>query len=197
MNEKNGELYSALLDGELNDSHTLQAVDRLGAGDQAELEALARYQLIGDVLRGEGAFGTTDIFNGVRERIQDEPTVLAPRRRSSNWLRPAAGLAVAASVAASAVFVAPQLLNAPVDGGTSEGVDLAQRLPAAPAPVALVAAGPTGAVASEPPTLRWQTLDSELNERLNRLMIEHQEFAGRSGVNGPVSHIGLVSYDRR
>ena len=32
---------------------------------------------------------------------------------------------------------------------------------------------------------------------LNRLVIEHHEFGGRTGINGPVPHIGLVSYGSR
>jgi hypothetical protein len=34
-------------------------------------------------------------------------------------------------------------------------------------------------------------------ERLNRLVIEHHEFGGRTGINGPVAHIGLVNYAGR
>jgi sigma-E factor negative regulatory protein RseA len=196
MNEKHGELYSALLDGEVSDSQTLQAADRLAAEDAASLDKMARYRLIGDVMRGEASFGGSGVMRDVRERLQAEPTVLAPPRRSVNWLRPVAGVAVAASVAAAAVFVAPQLLNTPSENALNPVSGLAQQAPAPGAPVTFVSSArqTPASILSEG---RWQTLDGELHERLNRLVIEHQEFAGRSGVNGPVSHIGLVSYDRR
>jgi hypothetical protein len=45
--------------------------------------------------------------------------------------------------------------------------------------------------------MRWQALNQDLENRLNRLVIEHHEFGGRTGVNGPVPHIGLVSYGSR
>jgi hypothetical protein len=40
-------------------------------------------------------------------------------------------------------------------------------------------------------------VDPELQARLNRLVIEHHEFSGRTGIYGPVSHIGLVNYEGR
>ena len=45
--------------------------------------------------------------------------------------------------------------------------------------------------------MRWQALNQDLENRLNRLVIEHHEFGGRTGINGPVPHIGLVSYGTR
>jgi hypothetical protein len=106
---------------------------------------------------------------------------------------------VAASVAVAAIAVAPNFLQQPefADGGaviTSAG---APRAPAI-SPVLSVSAPATQNVASSaPPNAQWQTLDADLGARLNRLVIEHHEFGGRTGINGPVSHIGLVNYAGR
>jgi sigma-E factor negative regulatory protein RseA len=137
----------------------------------------------------------------VRARLEDEPTILAPaRRRVPGWVRPAAGLAIAASVAAATVVVAPGLLTS--SGGMDDTPVVVDAGPAATPPgtgtPVLVAAGsvpPPTARAVEPE--RWRALNDDYAERLNRLVIEHQEFGGRSGLNGPVAHLGLVSYDGR
>jgi sigma-E factor negative regulatory protein RseA len=196
MNERQAELASVLLDGELDQEEQARAVSALlGAGDEA-LERFGRYRLIGDVMRGESAVLSTSVVRNVREVLQDEPVVLAPRSRAvPRWMRPAAGLAVAASVAVGAVMVAPQLLSPGQPGG--QAVQTAAELPRPDVAPTLVAAGSSATRDPQGRFGQWQALDRELEERLNRLVIEHHEFGGRTGVNGPVPHIGFVSYDAR
>ena len=200
MNEQQGELTSSLLDGELSRDALQRAVTTmLGAGHE-EKDRFGRYRLIGDVIRGESGVLAVSVADRVHEALDEEPVVLAPRRAMSRqWLRPVAGLAVAASVAAAAVVVAPQLMT---ETGTSgQPVQLAVDYRRPPMSPTLVAAGPTGASAPSGDTVqgdaRWQALDKDLEDRLNRLVVEHQEFGGRSGINGPVPHIGFVSYESR
>jgi sigma-E factor negative regulatory protein RseA len=198
MNEKQAEQLSAMLDGELG----LQAVDRtvsdVLAGDGTALARYGRYRLIGDVLRGESPVLAQDVARRVSARLEEEPTVLAPvPRKPARWVRPAAGLAIAASVAAAAVMIAPGLLT--TQGGPGAQPILSDSaVSRAPAGAVVLVAG-TGQApaprAAEPE--HWRALNSEYAERLNRLVIEHQEFGGRSGINGPVAHLGLVSYDGR
>lgn len=201
MNEQQGELTSCLLDGELGrDSQQRVVTEMLGTA-QGELDRFGRYRLIGDVMRGESGVLAVSVADRVREALQEEPVVLAPRRvMPRQWLRPVAGLAVAASVAAAAVVVAPNLMTGAGTGG--QPVQLAADYRPPPLPPTLVAAAPSappvrtdaGAQGDE---RRWQALDRDLEDRLNRLVIEHQEFGGRSGINGPVPHIGFVSYEPR
>ena len=199
MNDKQSELTSALLDGELDpdtQEHAISAI--LGSGRQ-ELERFGRYRLIGDVMRGESNILASSMSKRVHEALIDEPVVLAPpARRPRQWLRPVAGLAVAASVATAAVLVAPQLMTQPGDqGGTVQVANVPQ---VTAAPVLVAAGGSASTQASsraEPGEMRWQAMNEKLENRLNRLVIEHHEFGGRTGVNGPVPHIGLVSYGSR
>jgi negative regulator of sigma E activity len=196
MNDTKNELTSALLDGELDPGTQQRAISAmLDAGEQ-ELERFGRYRLIGDVIRGESSVLATSVASRVRRSLIDEPVVLAPpRRQPKQWLRPVAGLAVAASVATAAVFVAPQLMTQP--GVEAESVQLAadvRQRTVSPVLVSAGAAKPKLPASREPVEKRWEALTPSLEDRLNRLVVEHHEFGGRTGINGPVPHIGLVSY---
>lgn len=203
MNEKHGELTSALLDGELDSDAQQRVVAAMLDSVPHELERFGRYRLIGDVLRDESTVLAADVAERVGKALQDEPVVFAPSRtRGRQWLRPVAGLAVAASVAAVAVVVAPQLLTQEDQEAQSPQLSANFQRPAI-APT-FVATGPTASQAQTPRATdaiegntRWQALNKDLEARLNRLVIEHHEFGGRSGINGPVPHIGFVSYEER
>ena len=141
------------------------------------------------------------IAGRVHDSLADEPVVLAPQRRKQRpWLKPVAGIAVAASVAVVAILAAPGLMTQ--QGGDVEPLQLAadtgRQVPAGK-PVLVVAGTDQSPLpaAQTTATARWQGLTPELEERLNRLVIEHHEFGGRTGINGPVPHIGLVSYGSR
>jgi len=200
MNEKTAELTSALLDGELDrDSQSRAVAAVLAAGPEA-LGRFGRYRLIGDVMRGESTVPASSVVDQVRLALRDDPVVLAPRpRQTPRWLRPAAGMAVAASVAVGAVLVAPQLMTR--TGQPAPSVQVVAGMPQQTIAPTLVAAGPVQepatALAVDASGGRWQTLDHDLEDRLSRLVIEHNEFGGRTGINGPVPHIGFVSYDGR
>jgi len=200
MNEKQAELTSALLDGELDHDDQVRAVAAVLAAGPEALERFGRYRLIGDVMRGESAVLASSVADQVRRALRDEPVVLAPRpRQMPSWLRPVAGVAVAASVAVGAVLVAPQLMTQ--TGQPASPVQVAASMPQQLVAPTLVSTGSSeeGAapLAVAATTGRWQTLDQDLEDRLSRLVIEHNEFGGRTGINGPVPHIGFVSYDGR
>lgn len=202
MNDKRHEQTSALLDGELEPDDQLRVIARMTDDDRDALERFGRYRLIGDVMRGECTVLASDLAGRVREALRHEPVVLAPRpRQLPRWLRPVAGVAVAASVAAGAVLVAPQVLNQ--TGQPGQPLQLAAELPRQAMAPTLVAAGPAVeqaeslVVAGVPAASRWQVLDPDMEDRLNRLVIEHHEFGGRTGINGPVPHIGFVSHGTR
>ncbi len=200
MNEQQAEMMSALLDGELGHEDQERVISALLTADSNQRERFGRYRLIGDVMRGESAVLASSVTARVSGALRQEPVVLAPpRRRSPAWVRPLAGMAVAASVAAAAIVVAPQLITQ-----TSERphpVQLAAESAGPAIAPTLVAAAPPAETGLLPdasrPEARWQALDRHLEDRLNRLVIEHQEFGGRTGINGPVPHIGFVSYDAR
>ena len=197
MKDQFAEQLSALLDGELGTQEQERVVSRLTEEDKAELDRFGRYRLIGDVVRGESAVLANGISDAVSAALQDEPTVLAPRQTGWRWAKPAAGLAVAASVAVAAIVVAPGFMQQADGFGTAPAMVEA---PVPTRPVQLVSASnpvPAESAVASALTGQWQTLDAELSERLNRLVIEHHEFGGRTGIKGPVAHIGLVNYAGR
>ena len=198
MTGNSDERLSALLDGELEGREEQQAIDLIIGGNPVERAQFGRYRLIGDVMRGETALLGSGVDDRVRTALADEPTVLAPPPKARKLARPLAGLAIAASVAATAVIIAPQFLSDPT-GANSGGVTIASApiSPSLEIQPPVVAASNAGYSITQPPTRNWQTLDPALGERLNRLIIEHHEYGGRTGVNGPVAHIGLVNYAGR
>ena len=203
MNEKQAELTSAFLDGELDELAERRVVKELLQAATADRDRYARYRLIGDAMRGEAVVDTTTVPARVRAALADEPVVLAPSRsRASAWLKPVTGVALAASVAAVAIVVAPGMMTAPEETGSPVNIAQAPALQAIPVAVSSEPAvrptePDTARVASNGSKNRWQAIDPALQDRLNRLLIEHHEFSGRTGVNGPVSHVGMVSYDGR
>ena len=65
MNDKQSELTSALLDGELDSDAQQRAISAiLGAGRQEELDRFGRYRLIGDVMRGESPVAPREVLYG-------------------------------------------------------------------------------------------------------------------------------------
>jgi anti-sigma factor RsiW len=140
-----GENLSALLDGELPPEQTgflLKRIER-----DADLRAtLQRYQIVGDTLRGERVRARPDFALRVSAAIAAEPPLPLPEvrpaavgasaaaraqsRRSPAWLKPLAGLAVAASVASVAVVVLQREAAAP---GTGAAIVASTTVPASAA----------------------------------------------------------------
>ena len=202
MNKIESELISALLDGEIEPEAHRNTVSRLlDAGPEA-LDTYGRYRLIGDLMRDEAA-QVVPVADEVHAALRDEPTVLVPQPPSPlRWLRPLGGVALAASVAAVAIVVAPQVVPRFLpDGQIAEIVPEPPRATVAPQFVASKPSPPARVSVDRRPMVvgapRWRALDADLETRLNRLVIEHHEFAGRTGVTGPVPHISVVSYDPR
>jgi sigma-E factor negative regulatory protein RseA len=109
------EQLSACLDGELPEGELDLMLKQVGR--DAQLRAsLGRYALIGEALRVQHpAAAPTDFAKRVADAIAAEPAVDIsgqPARRiqstTTRWLRPAAGFAVAAGVAAMAMLIVQQ-----------------------------------------------------------------------------------------
>lgn len=114
------EQLSACLDGELPDVE-LDLLLKRTAQDARLADTLGRYALISAALQGERpAAASAGFASRVASAIAAEDPPVAPRRasrlpaRALAWLKPVAGLAVAAGVAAVAVMVVqPQAPTGP------------------------------------------------------------------------------------
>jgi sigma-E factor negative regulatory protein RseA len=104
------EQLSAFLDGELPEAETTLLLKRLERDDDLR-GALSRYSLIGAVLRTDGDVpAARHVASRVSAAIAREPSLDRAGRQAgaSRWIRPAAGLAVAASVAMATIVLLPQ-----------------------------------------------------------------------------------------
>lgn len=130
------EQLSAFLDGELPETETELFLKRLER--DAELGAtLSRYSLIGAALRGDaGTASARPVAARVSAAIAREPALTGTGGRR-DWRRPAAGFAVAASVALAAVLLAG------LPGRNADGIAPATVAAVVPAVEAVPAAVPS------------------------------------------------------
>ena len=210
MTERQREAVSALLDGELSTPQVSGLLDTLER--DADLSGVwERYHLIGGALRSEGvARAYRGIAAGVRERIATEPTVLAPAARPRqrpeharpSRLAPFAGVALAASAAFLAVFAVPTLFQSgadqprgPLSADAGRTASIAMPLaepdlrPNAKAGTAAAQAFLVGRSGQ-----RWHLDQPGVAHQLDRLLVNHQEYAPATGINGVSPYATLVSY---
>jgi len=188
MNRKELDQLSAVIDNEESHQVMLQVSHRISRDEEVR-RTLLRYQLIGDSLRGEEITPySADLVMAVSRRLESEPTVLAPpvQEPSRNrWVQPLAGAAIAASVAAAGIILAPQFINkgaVPDDKGSFQ-----------------VVAQPIGPVAQNPvpvsqQEMRWKTVDGHKEPRLDRYLQQHSHYATQNGLQSMIPYTTLVSY---
>lgn len=123
MNEEKLEALSALMDGEIRDADA-RALDGLSR-DEGLRAAWGRYHLISECIRGTlPRHLDPALANRIAVAVRQEPTILAPDVSAPRpWLKPLAGMAIAASVATLAV-VGIQM-NRQHDMGTGPGASVA------------------------------------------------------------------------
>ena len=96
-----------------------------------------------------------------------------------HWLRPAAGMAMAASVAALAILLFPKYSDIASDG-----------------PGVQVASAPSTVIYTTSTGTRWKNLaEPTVESRLNRYLEDHSEYASPGGMSGVLPYASFVSYD--
>ena len=179
MTNDTEERLSALIDSELSPAFTTDTLSRLKQSPSLR-ETWDRYHLIGDAIRGEGVrLSAEGIAEGVRERMLTEPTIIGKPifihksgKFRNRLLRPLAGAAIAASVAALAVFTLPRLTG---------------ELPVA-GPIQIVSKPPEPVSFANQSGTRWKNLaEPALESKLNRYLENHSEYASSGGM-------GVVPY---
>lgn len=101
------ERLSAFVDGELEQAEAEQLISEMLSNEELRSRWL-RYQRAGSALRREAdASSSTDLLAGIHARLNDEPTILAPRQHQplSATFKQVAGMAIAATIAAVAVLM--------------------------------------------------------------------------------------------
>jgi len=180
---------SAVIDNEAGHQVMVQVSRRISQDEQLR-KTLVRYQMIGDCLRGEEIDPrSADLVMAVSKRLEQEPTVLAPVTvpRRSRWFQPVAGAAIAASVAAAGVMLGPRFIQSQGDGG------------AVHEPFRVVAEPPASAVPAVPALvsydeMRWKTVETPHEQRLDRYLEQHSRYATQNGLQRMIPYTTLVSY---
>jgi len=202
MTNPSDERISALVDGEMDDQERQLAVNELlNQGDKRE--AWERYHLIGDTLKRGLPTGLEHGFSSrVMAALDNEPTVLAPPPRSS-WGQRAAGLAVAASVAAVAVLGVQFMYQ---QDGQAPAQQIAQ-VPAKLSPQQSIARA--NLQRSFQPSLRAniQTVTQtagisnripqnakRIYPRLNKYLVDHNQQTSRGAMQAMIPYARIVAY---
>jgi len=118
------EHLSAVLDGEAGGFEQRRILDELAKDDSLRL-SLSRYALIGETMRDEKQtiIASTDFLKGIQSGIDEDPEyshveiVEDKAVNDASWIRPVTGFAVAASVAALAMFGMQSVM---IGGGDTE-----------------------------------------------------------------------------
>lgn len=176
-------------------------VDDAAAGDEAFLSTITRtsdlraawgrYHLIGEVLRGTHAGAPYRHFaDRVRDAIAAEPTVIAPRlspRRSTLRHPLAAGLALAASIAALAIVT---FRPAPLEEDGSQAGLAANDGGFTAGPSQVVFVQPRGATAGGDE----QEGADQFQRRLSSYLVNFNEQRSNLGVPGVHPYVRIVDF---
>jgi len=179
MNEQKREQLSALVDDELIHEAS-SAIDNLLEDDHAK-EIWTRYHLIGDSLRGHLPERYENTADKVSMAIASEPTILAPKKKSSDLMKPVVGFAIAASVAAVAIFNVQQANQAPTAGQ--------------PEIVQSSIATNVASIASSQRVTQQDNQAQSPDTRLNRYLVNYNEYRVNTGVRGMPPHVRMVAND--
>ncbi len=187
MNDKLNEELSAFMDDEAPEARRL--AERLSR--DPELQARwSRYHLIRDAMTEHLTYAEFDIAARVSQALENEPTVLAPRRwhlppRARKVARQVAGLAIAATVSAVTVMTVQQ-----------------QRVENNAPTVAQVATGSTRVASASPgrPAARVvqfvpesRPLKPEVRSKLSNYLVNHNEYSVTSNMQGMLPYMRIVS----
>lgn len=178
------EQISALMDGELDGPDIRRALDELTQDDGLKT-CWGRYHLISDVLRNHAPYHLKhSLGQDVMHMLRNEP----PLQHTSGWrsrraFKPLAGFALAASVAALAIFSVQTFVF------TSPSIDNSLMASASPTPVAVLS-GSNNSSRS-----RWGLAQPASEARLNRYLTNHNEYSTSAGIQGVLPYARIVAYD--
>lgn len=197
MRDEFKEQLSAMADDELS-AEELQFLTRRLSSDAEAIDQLGRYHLLSDALRGNYVPGGGQLAQRVSAALDDEPALRGERGggRFSGLLRPVAGMAVAASVALVMVSLWPQRDGEPVASSTQAAADA----PASPSSQVVADGSSPGSVREQPVSVttsdgQWQTLDPEVQRRLNTYLVNHSEHSSTGRFGGVLTYVRIAGHE--
>lgn len=186
--EQQNQQLSALIDGELGAASLPSLMDAL-ARDPELAARWERYHLISTALHGEAiSRELRGVAPAVAARLASEPTILVPaalRRRTFRvQIAPMAGAALAATAAFLAVFAVPTFVHVGGPANESSVPAVAVAEPPAQPEFMLSDSGS-----------RWHISQPDVEDKLDRLLVTHQEYAPASGMKGLLPYATFVGYE--
>lgn len=179
------ENLSSFMDGELGDHGAV--LDKLKNCHETKACWL-RYHVIRDTIRDSRSINLSADFSGrVMRALDNEPVIFNPRfsrYRASfrrHMFKPAAGLAIAASVAAITVFTMQTFYMPEAGFEVASGTSPAY-------PVANVSSP------NEFSVPRAATADRQSDDELNSYLLEHMEHSA-AGVQGMMPYVRLAGFE--
>jgi sigma-E factor negative regulatory protein RseA len=166
------EKISQLMDGEFEERECRLQFRRLEQ-DVGLVQGWETYHLIRDVLRDEAA-ASPDLVRRVRQRLDQEPTIIAPHTR------------LGARVARYTLPMAAAIAGVTVVGWLA--LSMRPAIESA-GPVTAQNASPLSAPAKPAPSLAVASANGQMNEYL----LAHQEYSPRTAIQGVASYIRTVS----
>jgi sigma-E factor negative regulatory protein RseA len=186
MSKESSEHLSSLMDGELS-RETGSFLARRLVSDQAMRDTWERYHLIRDCIRQPGSkYVVTGLCAKLNASLDAEEAPSVSRWRNNRWLKPASGLAIAASVALMAIVVtAPQQGVLP---GSESDTALAT-----PANQPFVSPNTLPLAPVSQPVSYASAQQVHSNNRLNAYLLRHNQMARTAGRQGFVSFVPIVA----
>jgi len=165
MNNEMKERVSAFIDGEV---HNKDIMDEL-QHDKEMRATMARYSLIGDVLNNRYTSGSHELAAKVHDALDAEATLVTPQQwiQKNKLMKHAAGLAVAATVAAVAIMVVGNFSPT-----TETGLSVA-----------------VGPITDKP--IR---MTSAVQRKLNGYLISHTEYSASGQMKGMLPYTRIASF---
>jgi len=181
MHEELNHKISELLDDELSQDDALELLRKLQLEPELQ-DKLNRYEAISYALKAEVfLLPKADFSTQVSQRLKDEPSYLLPKRRVFSMNYPA--IALAASIAALAVFVSWDMIHQPAAVQPFKETPVAQAAPAQTDANIQVAAENPGA-------------EVPLNQRINDYLQAHNNSVYTNGEANFKPYTQVTAYSR-
>jgi sigma-E factor negative regulatory protein RseA len=188
MSKQKIEEISALIDGEF-DHVSQDAIDHL-CEDESLRQTWARYHLIRDCMKGHlPEYVNTEMGDRIRCALEAEPTILAPERTVIKYLKPIAGVAIAASVAVVAIL-GIQNSNTPLN--ESDPGQLAANQPVQDSTQQFTFT-PQQQLIRHTQTVSSEKVDAK--SRLNSYLVNYNEQRANAGKQGILPYVWIVAHE--
>lgn len=201
MTDKMDIEISEFLDGELDESSLSGFIKRYGDSDVMKRK-LARFAIARDCVRRVRSEAVApDLADRVMDALANEPVVLAPKRpaafggeKAARFLKPAAGLAVAATVATMAVLGLRGGDSAVDTQPTSPQTRMSEQQLAAESPARSTPRTPNIQYAdAQMRTPVAETASASDRAWLNDYLLRHNEATGFVGRSGFMPYVHIVT----